>query len=220
MMFTINGCSIDTDAYEIRRDGSVIPVEPQVFDLLVQLLENRDRVVTKDEIIERIWHGRAVSETALSSRIKAVRHAIGDDGASQACIRTIRRRGFRVVAEVTESVRPTGIRANEIASVAPSPSSDQSEVAVPAVAATRAAERDGIRAAGRWRIVALSALVAAVVLGSAPGWYALTAARVHMGGKPPRDLSASECTVRANEMAVDGAREAGASAKSVEPEKL
>src|SRR5262245_9294808 len=103
MMFTINGCSIDTDAYEIRRDGSVIPVEPQVFDLLVQLLENRDRVVTKDEIIERIWHGRAVSETALSSRIKAVRQAIGDDGASQACIRTIRRRGFRVVAEVTAS---------------------------------------------------------------------------------------------------------------------
>ncbi len=101
MIFTINGCSIDTDAYEVRRNGNLVPVEPQVFDLLIQLLENSDRVVTKDEIIERVWHGRIVSEAALSSRIKAVRQAIGDDGASQACIRTIRRRGFRVVAEVT-----------------------------------------------------------------------------------------------------------------------
>ena len=63
----------------------------------------RGRLVTKDEIIERIWNGRIVSEAALSSRIKAVRQAIGDDGASQACIRTVRRRGFRVVAEVTRS---------------------------------------------------------------------------------------------------------------------
>ena len=65
-------------------------------------------VVTKDEIIERVWHGRIVSEAALSSRIKAVRQAIGDDGASQACIRTIRRRGFRVVAEVTRCDRAAG----------------------------------------------------------------------------------------------------------------
>ena len=62
MIFTINGCSVDTEAYEITRNGSLVPVEPQVFDLLVQLLENRDRVVTKDEIIERIWKGRIVSE--------------------------------------------------------------------------------------------------------------------------------------------------------------
>ena len=78
MIFTINECSIDTDAYELRRNGSLVRVEPQVFDLLVQLLENRDRLVTKDEIIERVWNGRVVSEAALSSRIKAVRQAIGD----------------------------------------------------------------------------------------------------------------------------------------------
>src|SRR5262245_43496417 len=102
MIFTINGCSVDNDAYEIWRRGSLVPVEPQVFDLLVQLLEHRDRVVSKDEIIERVWNGRIVSDAALNSRIKAVRQAIGDDGATQACIRTIRRRGFRVVAEVTE----------------------------------------------------------------------------------------------------------------------
>ena len=105
MIFTINNCTVDTGAYQIRRDGQVIPVEPQVFDLLVLLLKNRDRLVTKDEIIEHIWHGRIVSEASLSSRIKAARQAIGDDGASQGCIRTVHRRGFRVVAEVTKARR-------------------------------------------------------------------------------------------------------------------
>jgi TolB-like protein len=100
MIFTINGCDIDTGAYEVRRGGTVVPVEPQVFDLLVLLLENRDRLVTKDEILEHIWKGRTVSEAALSSRVKAARKAIGDDGAAQNCIRTVHRRGFRIVADV------------------------------------------------------------------------------------------------------------------------
>ena len=76
MIFMINDCSIDTDAYEVRRGGELIAVEPQVFDLLVMLFENRDRVVTKDEIIDRIWKGRIVSDTALSSCVKAARRAI------------------------------------------------------------------------------------------------------------------------------------------------
>ena len=101
MIFAINDCTVDTDTYEVRRHGRRVAVEPQVFDLLVQLLETPGRVVTKDEIIRRVWNGRIVSDAALSSRIKAVRQAIGDDGASQACIRTVRRRGFQVVAEVT-----------------------------------------------------------------------------------------------------------------------
>ena len=77
-------------------------MQPQVFDLLVLLLENRHRVVTKDEIFERIWKNRIVSDAALSSRIKTMRQALGDDGTEQGCIRTIRRRGFRVVAPVEE----------------------------------------------------------------------------------------------------------------------
>ncbi|MEM8836779.1 MAG: winged helix-turn-helix domain-containing tetratricopeptide repeat protein [Pseudomonadota bacterium] len=100
MIFSINGCTVDTVNFEIRRLGQPVPVEPQVFDLLVLLIENRDRLVSKDEIVDRIWQGRLVSEAALSSRIKAVRQAIGDDGAAQTCIRTIRQRGFRVVADV------------------------------------------------------------------------------------------------------------------------
>ena len=60
MIFAINGCSVDTDAYEVRRQGNIVPVEPQVFDLLVLLLTNSGRVVTKDEIIKRVWHGHRV----------------------------------------------------------------------------------------------------------------------------------------------------------------
>lgn len=108
MIYVINERSVDTEAYEVRCGGSVVPVEPQVFDLLVLLLENAGRVVSKDEIFERVWNGRIVSDAALSSRIKAARRAIGDDGTKQALIRTVRRRGFRVVAEVARKAGSPG----------------------------------------------------------------------------------------------------------------
>jgi TolB-like protein/DNA-binding winged helix-turn-helix (wHTH) protein len=163
MIFTINGCSIDTDAYEVRRNGSPVPVEPQVFDLLVQLLRNRDRLVTRDEIIENVWHGRIVSETAISSRIKAVRKVIGDDGSAQACIQTIRGRGFRVVAPVTQCVGPAG--GDGVTPGAP---------AEAAAAAPIAGSESGpsARGLGSWRAAAL-ALVAATVLGIAIEWSPL-----------------------------------------------
>ena len=102
MKYSLGSCTIDTEAYEIRRAGKLVPVEPQVFDLLVLLLRNRNRLVTKDEIFERIWNGRIVSDAALSSRVRSMREAIGDDGTAQALIRTIRGRGFRLVGAVTE----------------------------------------------------------------------------------------------------------------------
>jgi len=108
MIYSMGSCTVDTRAYEVRRDGDLIPVEPQVFDLLVMLIENRGRLVTRDEIIERVWRGRIVSEAALSSRIKTVRQVIGDDGASQSLVRTIRGRGFRFVGEVREGVPANG----------------------------------------------------------------------------------------------------------------
>src|SRR5918996_1536252 len=101
MKYSLGSCTIDTEAYEIRRGGEPVPVEPQVFDLLVLLLRNRGRLVTKDEIFQRVWNGRIVSDAALSSRVRSMRAAIGDDGASQALVRTIRGRGFRVVGAVT-----------------------------------------------------------------------------------------------------------------------
>jgi TolB-like protein len=84
----------------------VQPVEPQVFALLVHLVENRDRVVSRDDILAAVWHGRIVSEAALSSRVKAARQAIGDDGQAQRLIRTIHKRGFRFVGDVEMPERP------------------------------------------------------------------------------------------------------------------
>ena len=84
-----------------------MPVEPQVFDLLVYLIENRDRVVTKDDLIQSIWKGRIVSESALTTRINAVRKAVGDSGDSQRLIRTLPRKGFRFVGEVTGQPSPS-----------------------------------------------------------------------------------------------------------------
>lgn len=77
-----------------------VSLEPQVFDLVVHLMEHRDRVVTKEELIEKIWHGRHVAESTLTSRINAARKAVGDSGAEQALIRTIARKGFRFVGAV------------------------------------------------------------------------------------------------------------------------
>ena len=102
MLFRINRCIVDTTAFELRRDDEIVAVQPQVFDLLLLLLENRHRLVTKEEIFERIWKNRIVSDAALSSRIKTLRQALGDDGTEQGCIRTVRRRGFRLVAPVEE----------------------------------------------------------------------------------------------------------------------
>jgi DNA-binding winged helix-turn-helix (wHTH) protein/tetratricopeptide (TPR) repeat protein len=100
MLFRINRCIVDTTAFELRRDDGIVAVQPQVFDLLLLLLENRHRLVTKEEIFQRIWKNRIVSDAALSSRIKTLRQALGDDGTEQGCIRTVRRRGFRLVAPV------------------------------------------------------------------------------------------------------------------------
>src|SRR6476646_4041698 len=91
---------LDTDLRELSREQVPVAVEPQVFDLVVHLMENRDRVVSKDELIDKIWHGRSVSESTLTSRINAARKAIGDNGANQALIRTIARKGFRFVGDV------------------------------------------------------------------------------------------------------------------------
>ena len=103
MPYRIGAYLIDPAAYEIRREDALVPVEPQVFELLVFLIENRQRAVTKDEIIERVWKGRIVSDANLSSRIKAARQALGDDGSAQRLIRTVHGRGFRFVGDVVEA---------------------------------------------------------------------------------------------------------------------
>jgi TolB-like protein/Tfp pilus assembly protein PilF len=93
---------LDCDLRELTRDGAPVPLQPQVFDLLVHLVRQRGRVVTRDDLISQVWDNRIVSDSALNSRINAVRKALGDDGAAQRLIKTIPRKGFRFVGEVLE----------------------------------------------------------------------------------------------------------------------
>ena len=102
MSFVFGDCEIDCDRRELRRIGVPTHVEPQVFDVLVYLVRHRDRVVSKDELIQSIWGGRIVSEDTITSRISAARRAVGDTGDQQQVIRTISRRGFRFVSEASE----------------------------------------------------------------------------------------------------------------------
>jgi TolB-like protein/DNA-binding winged helix-turn-helix (wHTH) protein/Tfp pilus assembly protein PilF len=106
MIYRIGTRSIDPLAYEIRCEDDPVPVEPQVFDLIMMLIRNRDRVLTKDEIIALVWNGRIISDATLNSRISAARQALGDDGSAQKLIRTVHGRGFRFVGTVVEEDRP------------------------------------------------------------------------------------------------------------------
>jgi adenylate cyclase len=93
---------LDVERRELRHSGDLVALEPQVFDLLVHLVRNRGRVVSKDELIDAIWEGRIVSESTVTTRLNAARKAIGDTGAAQSLIRTVPRRGVRFVGEVCE----------------------------------------------------------------------------------------------------------------------
>jgi DNA-binding winged helix-turn-helix (wHTH) protein/pimeloyl-ACP methyl ester carboxylesterase len=99
--FRFGDFTVDLDTREIHRGAEQVKVEPQVFDVLAHLLRERRRVVTKEELLDTVWGTRMVSESALTSRIKAVRRALGDDGQRQEVIRTAHGRGFRFVADVT-----------------------------------------------------------------------------------------------------------------------
>jgi TolB-like protein len=101
MNFRFGPYTVDTERLELARDGEVIPLQPQAFSLLVFLVERGERVVSKDEIIEAVWEGRAVGDGTLNARINALRRALGDDGATQAMIKTFPRQGFRFVGELS-----------------------------------------------------------------------------------------------------------------------
>ncbi len=100
MQFSFDNHTLDIDRRELRRGLEPIAVEPQVFDLLVYLVDNRDRVVSKDDLIASVWGGRIISDSTLTSRINAARKALGDSGEDQKLIRTIPRKGFRFVSAV------------------------------------------------------------------------------------------------------------------------
>jgi pimeloyl-ACP methyl ester carboxylesterase/DNA-binding winged helix-turn-helix (wHTH) protein len=102
MVFTFEECHLDPARFELTRAGTAVHVEPQVFEVLVYLVTHRDRVVTKAELLDAVWGDRFVSDSALTSRLKAVRKAIGDDGRDQRLIATVHGVGYRFVASVSE----------------------------------------------------------------------------------------------------------------------
>ena len=112
-MYRLGTLSLNPESREIVADDGVVSVEPLVFDLILVLLRNRHRVVTKDELVDWLWDGRAISDSAMTTCIKAARRVLGDDGKRQAVIRTMHRRGFRFVAEV-EDLLPAAAETKEI----------------------------------------------------------------------------------------------------------
>jgi TolB-like protein/Flp pilus assembly protein TadD len=103
MRLVFGDCVLDLDRRELSRGGRVVPTGPQVFDLLVYLVANRERVVTRDDLLASVWSGRIVSDSTLASHINAVRKAIGDTGQEQRLLRTVARKGFRFVGDVSEA---------------------------------------------------------------------------------------------------------------------
>ena len=102
MLYLFDNYVLDTDRRELRCGAAALAIEPQVFDVLEHLIRHRDRVVSRDELIESIWGGRIVSESALSTRINAVRSVIGDSGTEQRLIKTLPRKGLRFIGDVRE----------------------------------------------------------------------------------------------------------------------
>ncbi len=100
MRYEFDGFVLDTGRVELCRGSKLVDIEPQVFDLLVHLIKNQDRVVSIEELFDAVWAGRIVSLSTLTSRINAARKAIGDSGAKQKLIKTVPRRGYRFTAEV------------------------------------------------------------------------------------------------------------------------
>ena len=118
MQYLFAGHTLDADRRELRRGTDSIAVEPQVFDLLIYLVENRDRVVSKDDLIGSVWGGRIVSDSTLTSRVNAARKAVGDSGEDQKLIRTIARKGLRFVGEVRiQSNRDNSAQTRKIAAI-------------------------------------------------------------------------------------------------------
>ncbi len=106
MIYRFGDCEIDTKLLELRRAGSAHPMDPLAFDLLAYLIENRDRVLTRDELLDALWPGKVVTDSALSSRLKSVRAAVGDSGASQQIIKTVHGRGYRFIAALADAPAP------------------------------------------------------------------------------------------------------------------
>ena len=103
MQYLFGDYALDPDRRELTRQAETVAIGPKVFDLLLYLMQNREHVVSKDDVLDAVWGGRIVSESTLTSHINAVRKAVGDSGEEQRLIRTVARKGFRFVGDVKEA---------------------------------------------------------------------------------------------------------------------
>jgi DNA-binding winged helix-turn-helix (wHTH) protein/pimeloyl-ACP methyl ester carboxylesterase len=157
-VYAFDDVVLDVGRFELRRQGRPVHVEPQVFDVLAYLVRHRDRVITKEELLDQVWGDRFVSESALTSRLKAARRAIGDDGDAQRAIRTMRGRGYRFVAPVTETDVP-----------APSPSTTRTRPGSPRPpTSSTSASRSGLSQQIRFCTAADGTRIAYATVGSGP----------------------------------------------------
>jgi len=163
LLYLFENFTLDTDRRELHRGSVRLGVEPQVFDVLQHLIRNRERVVSKDELLAQVWHGRIVSEATLSSRINAARSAVGDNGEQQRLIRTVARKGFRFVGAAREEQR--GAPAIELTQVeAPDGSVEQPAAAI---TAAEPPSGTGIEGGGERRQVTV---LSCELIGSAAGY--------------------------------------------------
>jgi len=121
LLYFFEGFALDGERRELRRGSALVAVEPQVFDLLEYLIRNRERVVSKDDLIAAVWGGRIVSDVTLDSRVNAARRAIQDSGKEQRLIKTLPRKGIRFVGTVREEQRPIEASVAGLVAEQPSP---------------------------------------------------------------------------------------------------
>jgi pimeloyl-ACP methyl ester carboxylesterase/DNA-binding winged helix-turn-helix (wHTH) protein len=119
MVFRFDGYELDTKQYELRHSDEIVALEPQVFDVLAYLVEHHGEIVTRDELLEKVWGDKYISEAALNSRLMAARRAIGDNGNDQRLIKTIRGRGFRFTGRLNEEAGTVSAAAESNRPVSP-----------------------------------------------------------------------------------------------------
>jgi len=195
MVYRLKDFELDPACFELRRAGRTVSVEPQVLELLIYLVANRDRAVTRTELFETLWRGRVVGDSALNSRIKEARSAIGDDGKAQAQIRTLHRTGYRFVGQV-EEVAATAADAADAASppalaVAPPVTDERITVAAMPPAAAPAPARAAKSSRFRLGLIGAAALGLAVVVGA----YALLP-RAARDASPALPITVSAASTR------------------------
>ena len=112
MIHAFGAFELDDGLFELRREGRVVKLPPKTFDLLLYLVRHRDRVVSKAELLDRLWEGEHVTEAVLPTNVSAARAALGDARARSGMIQTVHGRGYRFVASVEERLPASGDRSS------------------------------------------------------------------------------------------------------------